>query len=76
MWGSLAAASAEFWNNTLGEADKPVSGALPVVIATWGTNLKANEAAWKILSKGGYALDAVEAGARVPEADPKDTSVG
>lgn len=76
MWGSLAAASAEFWTNTVGETPSPGKGALPVVIATWGPNLKANEAAWKILSKGGYALDAVEAGARVPEADPNDTSVG
>lgn len=50
-------------------------GSLPVVIATW-PNQKANEAAWAILSKGGRALDAVEAGARVPEADPNDTSVG
>lgn len=49
--------------------------ALPVVIATW-PNQKANEAAWAVLSKGGRALDAVEAGARVPEADPEDTSVG
>lgn len=49
--------------------------ALPVVIATW-PNYKANEAAWAVLSKGGRALDAVEAGARVPEADPEDTSVG
>ncbi|MFN9862601.1 MAG: N(4)-(beta-N-acetylglucosaminyl)-L-asparaginase, partial [Bacteroidota bacterium] len=32
--------------------------------------------AWAILSKGGTALDAVEAGARVPEGDPKETSVG
>ena len=32
--------------------------------------------AWKILSSGGRALDAVEAGARVPEGDPGETSVG
>ncbi len=32
--------------------------------------------AWKILSSGGRALDAVEAGARVPEGDPRETSVG
>lgn len=48
----------------------------PLVIATWGPNVKATAAAWQILSQGGYALDAVEAGARVPEADPNDTSVG
>lgn len=49
---------------------------LPIVVATWGVNLKATEAAMHILEEGGTALDAVEAGARVPEADPKDTSVG
>ena len=48
----------------------------PIVISTWNFGLKANEAAWAILSKGGRALDAVEAGARVPEGDPKETSVG
>lgn len=48
----------------------------PIVISTWNFGLDANEAAWKILSKGGRALDAVEAGARVPEADPNETSVG
>lgn len=47
----------------------------PVVIATWD-NRKATFAAWEILSAGGRALDAVEAGARVAEADPNDTSVG
>lgn len=48
---------------------------VPLVIATWN-NLKATEAGWNMLEKGGIALDAVEAGARVPEADPEDKSVG
>jgi isoaspartyl peptidase/L-asparaginase-like protein (Ntn-hydrolase superfamily) len=48
----------------------------PIVISTWNFGLRANEEAWKILAKGGRALDAVEAGARVPEGDPKETSVG
>jgi len=48
----------------------------PVVISTWKHGVPANEAAWEILSKGGLALDAVEAGVRVPEADPKVMSVG
>jgi N4-(beta-N-acetylglucosaminyl)-L-asparaginase len=48
----------------------------PIVISTWNFGLQANEEAWKILSKGGRSLDAVEAGARVPEGDPKETSVG
>ena len=47
----------------------------PIVISTW-KNEKANEAAWATFQKSGRALDAVEAGARVPEADPNDTSVG
>lgn len=53
-----------------------VTATRPIVISTWNFGLKANEAAWKILSGGGRALDAVEAGARVPEADPEETSVG
>jgi N4-(beta-N-acetylglucosaminyl)-L-asparaginase len=47
----------------------------PIVISTWN-NTRANEAAWSVLSGGGHALDAVEKGARIPEADPRDTSVG
>jgi N4-(beta-N-acetylglucosaminyl)-L-asparaginase len=47
----------------------------PLVIATW-ENLKATEAAANIIEGDGDALDAVEAGARVPEADPNDKSVG
>lgn len=48
----------------------------PLVVSTWAPNVKANAAAWEVLSKGGRCLDAVEAGVRVPEADPNDTSVG
>ncbi|GAB3180209.1 isoaspartyl peptidase/L-asparaginase family protein [Telluribacter humicola] len=50
-------------------------GGLPMAICTWD-RLKANEAARTILEKKGRALDAVEAGVRVQEADPNDTSVG
>lgn len=49
---------------------------LPIAIATWAPNTQATEAAWQILAEGGRALDAVEAGARVTEADVTDTSVG
>jgi N4-(beta-N-acetylglucosaminyl)-L-asparaginase len=48
----------------------------PIVISTWAPNVKANEAAWTILGSGGRALDAVVKGVQVPEADPKDNSVG
>lgn len=48
----------------------------PVVISTWGMGLNANAAAWDVLKNGGRALDAVEAGVKVPEADPTERSVG
>lgn len=51
-------------------------GPMPVVISTWGHGMPANQAAWKILSKGGHSLDAAEAGVRVPEGDPQVITVG
>lgn len=47
----------------------------PMVISTW-TQPKAHQAAQAVLDRNGRALDIVEAGVRVPEADPADTSVG
>lgn len=47
----------------------------PLTIATWN-NHKACQAAWEVLEPGGKALDAVEAGVKIPEADPTDQSVG
>lgn len=47
-----------------------------VVISTWEFGMKANETAWKILINGGRALDAVENGVKVAEADPEERSVG
>lgn len=48
----------------------------PVIVSTWNHGLAANDSAWEKLQNGGSVLDAVEAGVRVPEADPEDTSVG
>jgi len=48
----------------------------PIVLSTWRFGLAANDAAWEVLKKGGRALDAVEAGVKVPEGDPKERSVG
>ena len=45
----------------------------PIVISTWNFGVQANGAAWEILKNNGRALDAVEAGVKVPEADPKET---
>ena len=47
----------------------------PVVIATWNTPL-AVETAAKILENGGSALDAVEYGCRIEEANEKNQTVG
>jgi N4-(beta-N-acetylglucosaminyl)-L-asparaginase len=48
----------------------------PIVLSTWNFGLQANEAAWEILKNKGRALDAVEAGVKIPESDPKERSVG
>lgn len=48
----------------------------PIVLSTWRFGIEANAAAWKVLSSGGWALDAVEKGVRIVESDPKERSVG
>lgn len=48
----------------------------PIVISTWDFGIAANAAAWQVLKNNGRALDAVELGVHVPEADPKNQSVG
>jgi N4-(beta-N-acetylglucosaminyl)-L-asparaginase len=58
------------------ETSSPLVQQKPIVLSTWQFGLKANEEAWKILSKNGHALDAVEAGVMVIEADPEETTVG
>jgi N4-(beta-N-acetylglucosaminyl)-L-asparaginase len=52
------------------------SGRKPIVLSTWRFGIQANEAAWNILKSNGRALDAVEAGVKVPEGDPEERSVG
>lgn len=48
----------------------------PIVISTWDFGKEANTEAWKVLNKGGKVLDAVEAGVKIPEADPENHTVG
>ena len=52
------------------------SSTVPRVVSTWEFGVAANQAAWAVLAKDGRALDAVEAGARIPEADLRNHSVG
>ncbi len=49
---------------------------IPRVVSTWDFGVAANQVAWEVLAKNGRALDAVEAGGRVPEADLRNHSVG
>jgi N4-(beta-N-acetylglucosaminyl)-L-asparaginase len=46
------------------------------VVSTWDFGVGANQVAWKTLSAGGSALDAVEAGARWAESDLCNPTVG
>jgi N4-(beta-N-acetylglucosaminyl)-L-asparaginase len=59
----------------LGSSENRLSSS-PVVISTWNHGIAANKAAWEVLANGGKALDAVEKGVRVTEADVTNRSVG
>lgn len=50
--------------------------AMPVVVSTWNHGIEANDDAWKILFKGGSALDAVEKGVMNTERELQNQSVG
>ena len=58
LWGKLAS----------GAATNTIIKGKPIVISTWDAGLQANKEAWKILSAGGRALDAVENGVKLTEA--------
>jgi len=53
----------------------PTKASLPLVIATWNVR-DATETAWEVLQKGKSALDAVEQGCMIEEANIKNQSVG
>lgn len=48
----------------------------PIVISTWNHGFNANKKAWEVMQNGGTALDAVELGVSVTEADAQNHSVG
>lgn len=73
----MLGSAAIFLGKRVPASQNPVSmKSNPIVISTWAPNVKANAEAWKVLAANGRALDAVEAGVQVPEADPGDQSVG
>lgn len=48
----------------------------PTILSTWIHGLEANAESWRVLQAGGSITDAVEAGVKIPESDPENTSVG
>jgi N4-(beta-N-acetylglucosaminyl)-L-asparaginase len=73
---SLAGLSAFGKTQADDTGESPQAERKPVVISTWNHGIAANEAAWKILSSNGTALDAVEKGVMVTEDDLSNLSVG
>src|SRR5210317_149784 len=63
-------------SNEANKDTKQKTAVKPVVISTWIHGMEANQAAWKVLSNNGTALDSVEQGVRVTESDPNNSSVG
>jgi len=73
----MAAAFVGLSSGACSSAHAPASAnSTPLALSTWPFGTKANDEAWKILTAKGSALDAVEAGVRVIEADPDNSSVG
>lgn len=73
----LSGLAASFWTiSCSAKVPNAVSDNKPIVLSTWKFGLQANEEAWKTLNSGGRALDAVENGVKIIEADPNEQSVG
>jgi len=75
-WSALSTALLAVKKSPAKEISAIGTGTMPVVISTWKHGLEANAAAWKVLSSGGRALDAVEKGVMNTEDDLNNSSVG
>lgn len=73
--GILSKALAQSSSST-GKLTKSAKPIKPIVVSTWNHGLPANNVAWQVIKDGGKAIDAVETGVRVPEADPNVMTVG
>ena len=73
--GSTLSHCAENTSKDKKEITSTIKPSLPLVIATWDVR-QSTEKAWETLQKGNTALDAVEQGCKVAEADKKNQSVG
>jgi len=58
------------------QENKSPQGTKPLVVSTWDFGKAANAEAWKILNANGRALDAIEQGAKITEADQSNKTVG
>jgi len=75
LFSSTVLAASEANKNTVNTAGKNAQSTTPIVIATWNVP-NATGKAWELLNNGGIALDAVEQGVMVEEADTSNQSVG
>lgn len=77
---SLAGAATAVLSKGLFGAESPArpsaAAAMPVILSTWNYGDAVPQAAQRTLREGGSVLDAVENAVKIPEADPKVTSVG
>lgn len=73
---TFAGAAAVGGISTLGAAPKRKKTKKPIVISTWDFGVAANKAAWEVLRVKGRALDAVEQGVKIAEADLSNPTVG
>lgn len=73
---TAALSSAFLALNKNGMANNANNTNLPIVISTWDFGIAANADAWKVLKNKGKALDAVEKGVMVAEADINNQTVG
>ena len=55
---------------------KTVANQKPIVVSTWNHGMEANAAAWQVLEQKGRAVDAVQQGVMLTEANPNIATVG
>ena len=73
--GAIGLVASSSLLNNCDSKNKKVTNS-PIILSTWNHGIPANKAAMDVLNDNGTALDAVEAGVRVTEADPSSQSVG
>jgi N4-(beta-N-acetylglucosaminyl)-L-asparaginase len=75
-WGTMGFGSMIIAPKVFSSSKNIAAGKKPLVISTWDAGINANKGAWKILREKGRALDAVEAGVMITEAEKDNCCVG